>query len=241
MTPPDKWNKLHLSQTATITAANFSTPITLARFLTVCSKRAYVLQFEMAWTKKKKKRKELVSSSPPSLRRTGDCERQQDTFCNIFQTFPSFVIKYKSVFQNSNFRTAMFVIWRQNEGKKDTFSQHKHGRNPFFSSRDKELHKSVHTFLSPSGETGLYSSLTLKIQQKTGFKQLIRWDEAAEEHCCLLSYTLIKDSSALGSFSPDYVTHPALNKHACFKDDVRTILLKMMIPEINSKTPFVQK
>lgn len=178
--------------------------------------------------KKKKKRKELVSSSPPSLCRTGDCERQQDTFCNMFQTFPSFVIKNKSVFQNRNFWTAMFVIWRQNEGKKDTFSQHKHGQNPFF-------------FLSPSGETGLYSSLTLKIQQKTGFKQLIRWDEAAEEHCCLLSYTLIKDSSALGSFSPDYVTHPALNKHACFKDDVRTILLKMMIPEINSKTPFVQK
>lgn len=143
---------------------------------------------------KKKKREELVSSSPPSLRRTGDCERLQDTFCNIFQTFPSFVMKNKSVFQNRNFLTAMFVIWRQNEGKKDTFSQHKHDQNPFLSSRDKELHKSVHTFLSPSGETGLYSSLTLKIQQKTGFKQLIRWDEAAEEHCCLLSYTLIKDS-----------------------------------------------
>lgn len=157
---------------------------------------------------------------------------------HILQHISNIVIKNKSVFQNRNFRTAMFVIWRQNEGKKDTFSQHKHGRNPFFSSRDKELHKSVHTLLSPSGETGLYSSLTLKIQQKTGFKQLIRWDEAAEEHCCLLSYTLIKDSSALGSFSPDYVTHPALNKHACFKDDV---LLKMMIPEINSKTPFVQK
>lgn len=160
---------------------------------------------------------------------------------HILQHISNIVIKNKSVFQNRNFRTAMFVIWRQNEGKKDTFSQHKHNRNPFFSSRDKELHKSVHTLLSPSGETGLYSSLTLKIQQKTGFKQLIRWDEAAEEHCCLLSYTLIKDSSALGSFSPDYVTHPALNKHACFKDDVRTILLKMMIPEINSKTPFVQK
>lgn len=125
--------------------------------------------------------------------------------------------------------------------KRHIFSTQTRPKSIFFSSRDKELHKSVHTFLSPSGETGLYSSLTLKIQQKTGFKQLIRWDEAAEEHCCLLSYTLIKDSSALGSFSPDYVTHPALNKHACFKDDVRTILLKMMIPEINSKTPFVQK
>lgn len=28
----DKWNKLHLSQTAAITAANFSTPITLSLF-----------------------------------------------------------------------------------------------------------------------------------------------------------------------------------------------------------------
>lgn len=237
MTPSDKWNKLHLSQTATITAANFSTPITLARFLTVCSKRAYVLQFEMAWTKKKEKERAHVifsAESPPD----GGLWAAAG---HILQHISNIVIKNKSVFQNRNFRTAMFVIWRQNEGKKDTFSQHKHNRNPFFSSRDKELHKSVHTLLSPSGETGLYSSLTLKIQQKTGFKQLIRWDEAAEEHCCLLSYTLIKDSSALGSFSPDYVTHPALNKHACFKDDVRTILLKMMIPEINSKTPFVQK
>lgn len=198
MTPSDKWNKLHLSQTATITAANFSTPITLARFLTVCSKRAYVLQFEMAWTKKKEKERAHVifsAESPPD----GGLWAAAG---HILQHISNIVIKNKSVFQNRNFRTAMFVIWRQNEGKKDTFSQHKHNRNPFFSSRDKELHKSVHTFLSPSGETGLYSSLTLKIQQKTGFKQLIRWDEAAEEHCCLLSYTLIKDSSALGSFSP---------------------------------------
>lgn len=190
----------------------------------------------LRWHEQKKKEKERArvifsAESPPN----GGLWAAAG---HILQHISNIVIKNKSVFQNRNFRTAMFVIWRQNEGKKDTFSQHKHNRNPFFSSRDKELHKSVHTLLSPSGETGLYSSLTLKIQQKTGFKQLIRWDEAAEEHCCLLSYTLIKDSSALGSFSPDYVTHPALNKHACFKDDV---LLKMMIPEINSKTPFVQK
>ena len=148
-----------------------------------------------------------MSSSPPSLRWTGGLwvavSTAGHTFCNVFQTFPSFVIKNKSVFRNRNFLTAMFVIWRQNEGKKTHFLNTNAAEILlFFSSRDKELHKSLHTLLSPSGETGLYSSLTLKIQQKTGFKQLIRWDEAAEEHCCLLSSTLINDSSALGSFSP---------------------------------------
>lgn len=197
----------------------------------------------LRWHEQKKKRK--GKSSCHLLRRVsagrGIVSGSRTHSATYFKHFHLLSLKTSQCFKIATSWRPCLLFEDKMRVKRHIFSTQTRPKSIFFSSRDKELHKSVHTLLSPSGETGLYSSLTLKIQQKTGFKQLIRWDEAAEEHCCLLSYTLIKDSSALGSFSPDYVTHPALNKHACFKDDVRTILLKMMIPEINSKTPFVQK
>lgn len=51
----DKWNKLHLSQTATITAANFSTPITLSLFNSLFKARLCPPVWDGMTSKKKKK------------------------------------------------------------------------------------------------------------------------------------------------------------------------------------------